>query len=347
MDVDSAAQSVASEPPMDMSDDDETDQLAFDDMDEDPLERIPGEPLLPSDRLENIIKAHGVLGSLALSKEGLFMLSVAAEEFIHRLVQGGHRQANAERRTTINYRDMASTTQQYQEFMFLRETIPLPVSAKEAMELREAKEREMIANDPALLDSTNQLALNGSAQATFVKFKSTKAKTNGKEPKANGKEPKVNGKEPKANGKEKAAKANAAASSSGTQSRTADRPSTSTSAPGSRSEGWTRWAGTTTNFPTDPRLNGLLANANAHTLQAALAAQAIRNGETLPVSSLLSNPYQRTTSLWSNSSTPSIQQGAATPDPERAPLVASTSAKPAHGAQASGSKPPPPAPPAA
>jgi hypothetical protein len=61
------------------------------------------------------------------------------EEFIKRMVQAGQRQAYADRRNMVNYKDMgmlkmatlpspivsyqhiqASTTQQYQEFMFLQ-----------------------------------------------------------------------------------------------------------------------------------------------------------------------------------------------------------------------------------
>ncbi len=67
----------------------------------------------------------GVTGSLALSKEALFLVSLAAvgfmpsfhgrecmlkrlgqEEFIKKLVRAGRQQADAGRRNLINYRDM-------------------------------------------------------------------------------------------------------------------------------------------------------------------------------------------------------------------------------------------------
>ncbi|KAJ7212125.1 hypothetical protein GGX14DRAFT_87083 [Mycena pura] len=77
MDSDSVAASVVSDHPqtleLDQASDDEWDELASE-IEEDAVERIPGESLLPSLRLENIIKADGMMGSLALSKEGLFIL---------------------------------------------------------------------------------------------------------------------------------------------------------------------------------------------------------------------------------------------------------------------------------
>ncbi|KAJ7069801.1 hypothetical protein C8F01DRAFT_1114069 [Mycena amicta] len=296
-----------------LEEEEESDQLGSDSM-EDPVERIPGESLLPSGRLENIVKAHGVLGSLALSREGLYILSVATEEFIQRLAQGGYRQASAERRPCINYRDMAATTQQYQEFMFLRETIPSPVSVKDAMDLRAAKQRDMIANDPALLESTNHLTMNGT---TSGKSKA-KSKANGKDKAGKNASGSVRSKSP--HGQVRWDYQDMPTASNG---HTAPADVSSTSTRGGRGDaGWSRWAGANgpTFFPTDPRLNGLLANANAHTLA---SLNGLRAGNPLAsTSSLLSNPYQRTTSLWSNASTPSTQATPApdpTPDFERAP----------------------------
>ncbi|KAF8636023.1 hypothetical protein AX15_000183 [Amanita polypyramis BW_CC] len=112
--------------------------------------RPPGCSLLPSDRLENILQADGVTGNLALSKEALFILSVATEEYIKRMTRTGHIHASAQRRNTVEYVDMAASTQQYQEFMFLKDTIPSPISLTEAIQLRQAKEKEMLEDDPAL-----------------------------------------------------------------------------------------------------------------------------------------------------------------------------------------------------
>uniref|UniRef100_A0A8H7XQ41 Transcription factor CBF/NF-Y/archaeal histone domain-containing protein n=1 Tax=Psilocybe cubensis TaxID=181762 RepID=A0A8H7XQ41_PSICU len=115
-----------------------------------PGERVPGHTLLPAQKLENMIQAEGVTGNMTLSKEGLFVLSIATEEFIKRLVQAGHREAIAHCRNQINYTDMAATTGQYQEFMCLSDTIPPPISLADALALREQKERDLIEDNPAL-----------------------------------------------------------------------------------------------------------------------------------------------------------------------------------------------------
>lgn len=113
-------------------------------------ERVPGTTLLPASRIENMIHADGVTGNLSMSKEAVFMLSVATEEFVKRMVQAGHRSAAAVRRNTIHYTDMASSTQQYQEFMFLQDTIPEAISLSEALERRENKQKEDLAANPAV-----------------------------------------------------------------------------------------------------------------------------------------------------------------------------------------------------
>ncbi|KAF8908968.1 hypothetical protein CPB84DRAFT_111809 [Gymnopilus junonius] len=123
-----------------------------------PGERAPGHTLLPAVRLENIVQAGGVTGDLALSKEGLYVLSIATEEFIKRLIQAGYREANAHRRNQINYTDMAATTRQYQEFMCLSDTIPPPLTLSEALELRKRKERELIEDNPALAFPTADIS---------------------------------------------------------------------------------------------------------------------------------------------------------------------------------------------
>ncbi|KAF8134804.1 hypothetical protein K438DRAFT_1997550 [Mycena galopus ATCC 62051] len=207
--------------------DEEYDELNSD-VEEDPpgIERIQGESLLPSLRLESIIQAHGVMGSLALSKEALFILSVATEEFIKRLAVGGHRQASVERRTSVNYRDMAATTQQYQEFMFLQETIPTPVSLSEALQLRELHEKEMLDDDPALAAPT---PLSSTAPSTS-------------KPKA---------KKPAANGKDKQQNRHGSSGSSRAPSQVRwdyedtppnhDLPHATQNTRGGRENGWTRW----------------------------------------------------------------------------------------------------------
>ncbi|KAK0464559.1 uncharacterized protein EV420DRAFT_1760567 [Desarmillaria tabescens] len=120
--------------------------------------RPVGQTLLPGGRLENIISADGVTGSLSLSKEALFVLSIATEEFIKRLAQGGLRQANSERRSAVQYQDMAATTLQYQEFRFLQDTIPTAISLADAIFLREETEKQLFDEDPAPLKPSTSTA---------------------------------------------------------------------------------------------------------------------------------------------------------------------------------------------
>ncbi|KAF9270779.1 hypothetical protein L218DRAFT_952853 [Marasmius fiardii PR-910] len=180
-------------------DDDQVDQLESDESEgEESAEeqwrpgegkRRPGQPLLPAVRIENILHADGVTGSLALSKEGLFILSAATEEFIKRLTQGGHRHANSEVRNTVTYQDMAITTRQYQEFMFLTDMVPAPIPLAEALEMRQERIRSMFAEDEPSNTSAvptrpqqNHNSSNGDHSEASASPKSKiKHRTNGKE----------------------------------------------------------------------------------------------------------------------------------------------------------------------
>ncbi|KAG2151412.1 hypothetical protein DEU56DRAFT_727829 [Suillus clintonianus] len=121
-------------------------------------ERTPGTTLLPASKVENIVQpdSANVLASISMSKEALFILSVATEEFIKRMAQAGHRQAAAKRRGTVNYSDLACSTQQYQEFMFLQDTIPEPISIAEALDRRAMKEKEDLEANPAMSTTHRQ-----------------------------------------------------------------------------------------------------------------------------------------------------------------------------------------------
>ncbi|KAK0244197.1 hypothetical protein EDD85DRAFT_807145 [Armillaria nabsnona] len=156
--------------------------------------RPVGQTLLPGTKLENIISADGVTGSLSLSKEALFVLSIATEEFIKRLAQGGLRQAKSERRSAVQYQDMAATTLQYQEFRFLQDTIPTAISLADALYLREETEKQLFDEDPAPLKPSTSTANYTypvipplpSAKPSLPQNLSSKAK--GKSRAANGKE---------------------------------------------------------------------------------------------------------------------------------------------------------------
>ncbi|KAJ3513036.1 hypothetical protein NLJ89_g3174 [Agrocybe chaxingu] len=159
-----------------------------------PGERVPGHTLLPAVRIENMIQADGAISAFALSKEGLFILSTASEEFIKRLIQAAHREAAAHRRNQINYPDMAATTRQYQEFMFLSETIPPPIALIDALMLRQEKERALLEDNPALAApspipswplSVSDIPPSQPSSSTSKPSKKPRASVNGKE-KSNG-----------------------------------------------------------------------------------------------------------------------------------------------------------------
>ncbi|EMD39970.1 hypothetical protein CERSUDRAFT_92455 [Gelatoporia subvermispora B] len=111
-------------------------------------ERVPGHTLLPQARLENILHADGSGGQL--SKEALFMLSVATEEFLKRFAAAGLREANAARRAVVNYRDIAQVAHAQPEFHFLQDIMPRPITLAEALQRRATKEKEMLEDDPAI-----------------------------------------------------------------------------------------------------------------------------------------------------------------------------------------------------
>ncbi|OCH91866.1 hypothetical protein OBBRIDRAFT_493309 [Obba rivulosa] len=111
-------------------------------------ERVPGHTLLPQPRLENILHADGSGGQL--SKEALFMLSVATEEFLKRFAAAGLREASAARRSVVNYRDVARVAQAQPEFRFLEDIMPVPLALAEALQRRATKEKEMLLDDPAV-----------------------------------------------------------------------------------------------------------------------------------------------------------------------------------------------------
>ncbi|KAL0580671.1 hypothetical protein V5O48_001311 [Marasmius crinis-equi] len=145
--------------------------------------RKPGDPLLPAVRVENILNADGKVlfhqlvpwnklraicrsygESRAIERSHVSSASshsepertllrskklktAIKEEFIKRLTQGGQRQARSASRNNVTYLDMANTTRQYQEFMFLTDMIPLPIPLTEALELRKERSRSMFAEE--------------------------------------------------------------------------------------------------------------------------------------------------------------------------------------------------------
>ncbi|KAH9841535.1 uncharacterized protein C8Q71DRAFT_334755 [Rhodofomes roseus] len=120
-------------------------------------ERVPGHTLIPPSRVENILQ--GSEAGAHLSKEALYMLSVATEEFIKRLAHAGQRMAGKEARQLVYYRDVAAAAQRHHEFKFADDVIPPPMSIAEALDLRAAREKELADADPALAPSVDPWAI--------------------------------------------------------------------------------------------------------------------------------------------------------------------------------------------
>ncbi|CCM01870.1 uncharacterized protein FIBRA_03941 [Fibroporia radiculosa] len=188
---------------VDNEDEEEVDQLDsdLDDEDEVPFndtnpstktrprktgERIPGHTLIPTSRVENILHADG--GGGHMSKEALFMLSVATEEFVKRLAEAGQRIANSSRRSVLL--SPASVTRNYPEFTFLNDMIPPPMTLAQALELRATRAKELADDDPAIAPAVVQSTLLVSSASQGLsqhpKIKANRSRqTNGRE-KTNG-----------------------------------------------------------------------------------------------------------------------------------------------------------------
>ncbi|KII86866.1 hypothetical protein PLICRDRAFT_43541 [Plicaturopsis crispa FD-325 SS-3] len=213
-----------------------------------PIHRMPGTTLLPAVRVENIMQADGVTGSLSMSKEAQFLLSVATEEFIKRMAQAGQQHSGMERRAQVNYRDMALATQQYQEFMFLQETVPEPIPISEALRRREEKEKATIEDNPAIATypppthpaSTSFAA--PSAGPSFLASSSrskgkSRASTNGRE-KSNGKEGTSSRSRSKRDGKGRYSQGQTNGNGHAPEGHTSARPARSRSSRRSRGDDW-------------------------------------------------------------------------------------------------------------
>ncbi|KZT73810.1 hypothetical protein DAEQUDRAFT_761774 [Daedalea quercina L-15889] len=120
-------------------------------------ERVPGHTLIPATRVANIVQ--GSEAGAHLSKEALYMLSVATEEFIKRLSRAGKRMADKEARQLVYYRDVASAAQKHHEFDFAQDVIPAPMSLAEALDRRAAREKELEDADPAIAPAVDPWAI--------------------------------------------------------------------------------------------------------------------------------------------------------------------------------------------
>ncbi|KAJ3568746.1 hypothetical protein NP233_g5515 [Leucocoprinus birnbaumii] len=115
-------------------------------------ERRKGQSLFPANRVENILQSEGLMGSnMNVSKEGVFLLSVATEEFVRKFSTLAHGRAQYYNRNMIRYDDMAAVVKNRTDFgRFLRDYIPTPRPLHSAFAARQKRERDMLRDDPAM-----------------------------------------------------------------------------------------------------------------------------------------------------------------------------------------------------
>ncbi|KAG8955876.1 hypothetical protein FRC04_006323 [Tulasnella sp. 424] len=100
-------------------------------------DRVPGTTLLPLARVQKIIKADKEMATT--TKEAVFLIAVATEEFIKKLARAGQAQARREGRLTVQQKDLAIAVKQNEGLSFLEDIIPQSMPATTALEKREKK----------------------------------------------------------------------------------------------------------------------------------------------------------------------------------------------------------------
>ncbi|KAJ2935417.1 hypothetical protein H1R20_g1677, partial [Candolleomyces eurysporus] len=117
------------------------------------LDRLPGKSLLPVSRVQKIIKADKDIPIVA--KDAVFLISLATEEFIRRIVVAGQRQARGDNRATVKHQDLASVVRRIDEFMFLEEILPWmapDLAPKRISKVKELASAPALKAAPTMLD---------------------------------------------------------------------------------------------------------------------------------------------------------------------------------------------------
>ncbi|KAJ7134357.1 hypothetical protein C8R44DRAFT_662771 [Mycena epipterygia] len=112
------------------------------------VERPPGKTLLPVSKVQHIIKADKDIAIVA--KEATFLICCATEEFIKRFGEAAMALAEREKRTTLQYKDIATVVRKADEFLFLEEIIPWTLP--EAPAKRRVKVPNIPSGAPTMLD---------------------------------------------------------------------------------------------------------------------------------------------------------------------------------------------------
>ncbi|KAJ7202804.1 hypothetical protein GGX14DRAFT_462390 [Mycena pura] len=125
------------------------------------VERPPGKSLLPTTKVQHIIKADKDITLIA--KEATFLICCATEEFIKRFGEAAMALAERDKRSIVQYKDIATVVRKADEFLFLEEIIPWTLP--EAPVKRKAKPSNIPAAAPTLLDQFVVKPADGAAEA--------------------------------------------------------------------------------------------------------------------------------------------------------------------------------------
>ncbi|KAL5520117.1 hypothetical protein ACEPAG_1777 [Sanghuangporus baumii] len=111
-----------------------------------PTTRAPGQTIVPMSRIEAILSADAGQSG-AHSKEASYLISLATEEFIRRLTRVAHSRSRLDKRSLTTYNDIADSAFYFDEYNFLQEMIPRPLTPKAAL----AERKRILEEQEALL----------------------------------------------------------------------------------------------------------------------------------------------------------------------------------------------------
>ncbi|KAF2755278.1 histone-fold-containing protein, partial [Pseudovirgaria hyperparasitica] len=116
---------------------------------------------LPLARVKKILSADEDIASC--SNNAAFILTIAAEMFIHHLVEQTHTVVKTERkqRRQIHYRDVANAVSRIDNLNFLADVVPRTTTVRKVKEARRAAAKLARANGQATLDGLHGAVKKG------------------------------------------------------------------------------------------------------------------------------------------------------------------------------------------
>ncbi|EJC98111.1 uncharacterized protein FOMMEDRAFT_24111 [Fomitiporia mediterranea MF3/22] len=137
-----------------------------------PTTRQPGQTIVPMSRIEAMVSTdlsqHGTP-----SKEAAFIISLATEEFIRRLTRVAHTRSRLDKRMLTTYNDFADSAHYFEEYKFLQEIIPRPLSPKSAL----VERKRILEEHDALLNGLNIVSPDSKTKPGQTSASTSKAST--------------------------------------------------------------------------------------------------------------------------------------------------------------------------